>query len=72
MKSDHQHEGDDCILHPRDCSKGISFSIWEKIKFGEEVLNVRKVHSKQYIFSTGQLFICCLLNLQLSYAAIRW
>lgn len=53
IKSGYQHPDDKCILHPRDCNRGISFSIWEKVTYGEEVLNVRKVHNKQYIFSTG-------------------
>ena len=40
-------------MHPKHCKNGISFSIWEKVTYREDVLNVFKTHEKQYIFSTG-------------------
>ena len=52
---------DRCILHPKNCDTGISFSIWERVLYPEDVLNVHKSHDKQYVFSTGDdefLFHC--------------
>lgn len=57
MKSDFGKPGDLCILNPKDChDSGLSFSIWEKVSYGEEVLNVKRQHEKKYIFSTGADF----------------
>ena len=53
MKSNFGKKGDRCILHPKDCHRGISFSIWEKVSYKEDVLNVDKDHDKRYVFSTG-------------------
>lgn len=53
VKSDFGKEDDECILNPNDCDDGLSFSIWEKVTYKEDVLNVDKDHEKQYIFSTG-------------------
>ena len=44
-----------CVQHPKNCEKGIAFSIWEKISYSEDVLNIFKTHAKKYIFSTGIL-----------------
>ena len=32
VKSKFGKEGDKCIRHPKDCDKGLSLSIWEKVK----------------------------------------
>lgn len=53
VKSAFDHPGDKCIHNPGFCDNGISFSIWEKVSYPEEVLDVRRPHEKQYIFSTG-------------------
>lgn len=53
VKSDFQRPGDDCVANPKDCDDGISFSLWEKVLYNEDVLNVYKAHDKKYIFSTG-------------------
>ncbi len=53
VKSDYQLENDECILTPKSCKKGISFSIWEKVHYKTDIFNVYKEHEKQYIFSTG-------------------
>ena len=54
VKSDFQHEGDLCIANPAHCTDGISVSIWERVVYKEDVLNVYKEHDKKYIFSTGE------------------
>ena len=33
VKSKFGKEGDKCIRHPKDCDKGLSLSIWEKVHF---------------------------------------
>jgi hypothetical protein len=53
VKSDFGKRGDTCILHPKNCKDGISFSIWEKVTYQDDVLNVLKSHDKRYVFSTG-------------------
>ena len=53
VKSNFGKKGDRCILHPKDCHQGISFSVWEKVSYREDVLNVDKDHDKRYVFSTG-------------------
>ena len=53
IKSAYGKENDQCILHPKNCPTGISFSIWEKVTYSSDVLNVHKNHDKRYIFSTG-------------------
>jgi len=53
VKSGFGKKGDKCIMHPKDCKDGLSFSIWEKVIYQEDVLNVMKDHDKKYVFSTG-------------------
>ena len=53
IKSDFALPDETCIADPRNCNNGLSFSIWEKVIYEEEVLNVNKEHGKKYIFSTG-------------------
>ncbi len=61
VKSHFALESDKCIRNPSYCHQGLSFSIWEKVTYEEDVLNVHRVHRKKYIFSTGEssLFFCC-------------
>lgn len=40
-------------MHPKDCTRGLSLSIWEKVTYQEDVLDVLKEHDKKYVFSTG-------------------
>ncbi len=54
VKSHFALEGDKCIRNPSYCHQGLSFSIWEKVTYEEDVLNVHRVHRKKYIFSTGE------------------
>ena len=42
-----------CVQHPKNCKNGLAFSIWEKISYSEEVLDIYRSHTKKYIFSTG-------------------
>ena len=53
VKSNFGKKHDKCILHPKDCHKGISLSIWEKVSYHDDVLNVMRDHDKKYVFSTG-------------------
>ncbi len=53
-KSDFANDGDECIRDLSRCPLGVSFSIWLKAEYDEDVLNVHKVHKKKYIFSTGE------------------
>ncbi len=48
------HPEDPCIRQMSSCAAGLSFSLWVKVRFHEDVLNVHKVHDRKYIFSTGQ------------------
>ena len=59
VKAAYQLPGDVCIQRftKTNCKKGFSMSIWEKVQYGGEVLNVRKQHQKKYIFSTGKWHI---------------
>lgn len=53
VKTDFQIEHDECIMTPKKCLDGVSFSIWEKVHYKTDVFNVYKDHDRQYIFSTG-------------------
>ena len=53
VKTDFQIEHDECIMTPKNCHDGVSFSIWEKVHYKTDVFNVYKEHDRQYIFSTG-------------------
>ncbi|CAM6054613.1 unnamed protein product, partial [Sphagnum tenellum] len=49
----YQKPNDQCILSPKKCSQGISFSIWEKVFYDPDVFDDSKSQGKHYIFSTG-------------------
>ena len=51
--------------HPKNCDKGVSFSIWEKISYSEEVLDIYKSHTKKYIFSTGEFVTLPMFDISL-------
>ena len=75
IKSAFGHPNDECILHPKKCDKGISFSIWERVLYAEDVLNVHKSHDKQYVFSTGEALAIHLsfrAFCQLFFPFLRW
>jgi hypothetical protein len=44
---------DYCVRNPINCKSGLSFSIWEKVRYGQEIFNIEKEHPRKYIFSTG-------------------
>ena len=53
VKTNYRNYPDECILTPKKCSHGISFSIWEKVHYKTDIFNVYREHDRQYIFSTG-------------------
>ena len=53
LKTRFRSPGDDCIKHPKNCHKGLAFSIWEKATFTSKVLNIFASHQKRYILSSG-------------------
>ena len=62
IKSEFQNQGDECIVNPKNCPHGLSFSIWEKALYQEDVLQVMNDHEKKYILSTGKNFFIVLDN----------
>ena len=56
VKSEFRNQGDECIVNPKNCPHGLSFSIWEKALYQEDVLQVMNDHEKKYILSTGKNF----------------
>ena len=56
VKSEFRNQGDECIVNPKNCPHGLSFSIWEKALYQEDVLQVMNDHEKKYILSTGMGF----------------
>ena len=50
IKSNFGHKHDKCIVNPKGCKKGLSLSIWEKVSYQDDVLNVLKDHDKKYVF----------------------
>lgn len=53
VKSNFALDQDRCIRNPKNCLNGFSLSIWERVLYGEEVFNVKMLHQKKYILSTG-------------------
>ena len=53
IKSEFKNQNDECIVSPKNCPDGISFSIWEKAMYSEDVLQVMADHERKYILSTG-------------------
>ena len=45
---------DPCMLNPMNCTEGFSWSVWEKMVFGADV--VSGSGTKKYIMSTGADF----------------
>jgi hypothetical protein len=56
IKSEFKNQNDECIVSPKNCPDGISFSIWEKAMYSEDVLQVMADHERKYILSTGGQF----------------
>ena len=50
-----QKKLDDCIVNPTNCPDGFSMSIWEKVNYGDKVLNIKATHDKFFVYSTGKL-----------------
>ena len=57
IKSEFRNQGDECIVNPKNCPLGLSFSIWEKALYAEDVLQVMNDHERKYILSTGKFFM---------------
>ena len=53
MKSFFKKRKDKCIVNPKDCVDGLSFSIWEKVSYMDDILNIRAEHDRKYILSSG-------------------
>ena len=52
---------DACIKNPKFCTNGLSFSIWEKVFYARDIIDLHPEHDKdafdkKYIFSTGADF----------------
>ena len=48
--------GDQCIVNPKYCVNGLSFSIWEKVIYPKSLIDTDPntgTFSRQYVFSTG-------------------
>jgi len=45
--------GDDCIGNPDSCEDGMSFSLWEKTVYTEDVFAPREEQQLRYLLSTG-------------------
>ena len=43
---------DPCMWNPMNCTEGVSFSVWEKMSFGDDVFEGGK-GAKRYLLSTG-------------------
>ena len=54
IKSEFRNQNDECIVNPKNCPDGFSFSIWEKAMYAEDVLQIMNDHEKKYIISTGK------------------
>ena len=57
IKSEFKNKHDECIVSPKNCPNGISFSIWEKAMYADDVLQVMADHEKKYLISTGNAII---------------
>ena len=45
-----------CVLNPKDCPDGLSFAIWEKAEFSDDILfkkNGQTEFKRKYIISSG-------------------
>ena len=53
VKSSFVRKKDKCILNPIDCSNGLSFSIWEKVVYNEDIFDIERDHDRKYLLSNG-------------------
>jgi len=55
MKPDVENEldHDACMLNPMNCTKGLSWSVWEQMQYGSDLLDPKGGNTKKYIMSTG-------------------
>ena len=56
MKPDKENgfeETDPCMLNPANCTEGFSWSVWEKMVFGSDIVGPSGKQAKKYIMSTG-------------------
>ena len=55
MKPDtaNELENDPCMLNPRNCTEGFSWSIFENMVFGADIVGPTGGQKKKYVMSTG-------------------
>jgi len=55
MKPDVDNELDDdpCMMNPLNCTNGLSWSVWEQMQYGSDLLDTKGGNPKKYIMSTG-------------------
>merc|ERR1719382_2409710 len=55
MKPDVENEldHDACMLNPMNCTEGLSWSVWEQMQYGSDLLDPKGGNTKKYIMSTG-------------------
>ena len=58
MKPDTENgfEDDPCMLNPMNCTEGFSWSVWENMMFGADIVDPSGGGAKKYIMSTGDDF----------------
>ena len=56
MKPDKENgfeDTDPCMMNPANCTEGFSWSVWEKMVFGADIVGPSGKQAKKYIMSTG-------------------
>jgi len=44
---------DPCMLNPLNCTDGLSWSVWEQMQYGADIIDPNGGQNKKYIMSTG-------------------
>jgi len=55
MKPDVENglDNDPCMINPLNCTDGLSWSIWEQMQYGSDIIDPKGGQTKKYIMSTG-------------------
>ena len=55
MKPDSKNGFDDhpCMMNPMNCTEGFSWSVWENMMFGADIVDPSGGGARKYIMSTG-------------------
>ena len=55
MKPDTKNGFDDhpCMMNPMNCTEGFSWSVWENMMFGADIVDPSGGGARKYIMSTG-------------------